>query len=62
MSSKAVTARLRELDELWLLSVKLANSKKMSLGGEKDSLVEKKKIGEKNVKLIFYPAEHKNGF
>jgi len=52
MSSKAVTARLRELDELWLLSVKLANSKKMSPRGEKNSLAQKKQIGEKNPKEI----------
>jgi hypothetical protein len=29
MSPKAVTERLRLLDELWLLSVKLMNSKKI---------------------------------
>lgn len=28
MSPKAVTARLKTLDELWILSVKLMNSKK----------------------------------
>ncbi len=31
MSPKAVTARLKTLDELWLLSVKLMNSKKVKL-------------------------------
>ena len=29
MSPEAVTARLRLMDELWLLSVKLMNSKKV---------------------------------
>ena len=31
MSPKAVTARLKTLDELWLLSVKLMNSKKVKI-------------------------------
>ena len=31
MSPKAVTERLRTLDELWLLSVKLMNSKKVKI-------------------------------
>ena len=31
MSPKAVTARLRTLDELWLLSVKLMNSKRVKI-------------------------------
>ncbi len=34
MSPEAVTARLRELDELWLLSVKLMNSKKIKSATE----------------------------
>jgi hypothetical protein len=35
MSPEAVTARLKTLDELWLLSVKLMNSRK--LAPEKDN-------------------------
>lgn len=35
MSPKAVTERLKTLDELWLLSVKLMNSKKIK--AEKDT-------------------------
>lgn len=35
MSPKAVTERLKTLDELWLLSVKLMNSKKVK--GKKDN-------------------------
>jgi hypothetical protein len=35
MSPEAVTSRLKTLDELWLLSVKLMNSKKIKL--EKDN-------------------------
>ena len=35
MSPKAVTERLKTLDELWLLSVKLMNSKKIIV--EKDT-------------------------
>ncbi len=31
MSPKAVTARLKTLDELWLLSIKLMNSKKVKI-------------------------------
>ncbi len=31
MSQKGVTARLKTLDELWLLSVKLMNSKKVKV-------------------------------
>ncbi len=31
MSPKAVTERLKTLDELWLLSVKLMNSKKVKI-------------------------------
>lgn len=31
MSPKAVKARLKTLDELWLLSVKLMNSKKVKI-------------------------------
>ncbi len=34
MSSKAVTKRLKMMDELWLLSVKLMNSKKIKLAKE----------------------------
>ncbi len=37
MSPEAVTARLRELDELWLLSVKLMNSKKLKTAKEKEN-------------------------
>jgi hypothetical protein len=35
MSPEAITARLKTLDELWLLSVKLMNSKKVE--PEKDN-------------------------
>lgn len=35
MSPKAVTARLKTLDELWILSVKLMNSKKIKDGKDK---------------------------
>jgi len=35
MSPKAVTERLKTLDELWLLSVKLMNSKKVKSAKEK---------------------------
>ncbi len=35
MSPKAVTARLKTLDELWLLSVKLMNSKKVKIKKDK---------------------------
>jgi hypothetical protein len=35
MSPKAVTERLREMNELWLLSVKLMNSKKIKTAKEK---------------------------
>jgi hypothetical protein len=38
MSPKAVTERLKTLDELWLLSVKLMNSKKIK--SAKDSRIE----------------------
>lgn len=31
MSPQAVTARLKTLDDLWLLSVKLANAKKIKI-------------------------------
>lgn len=37
MSPKAVKARLETMDELWLLSVKLMNSKKVEIG-EKGAL------------------------
>lgn len=37
MSPKAVTERLKTLDELWLLSVKLMNSKKIKSAQDKDS-------------------------
>jgi hypothetical protein len=36
MSPEAVTARLKTLDELWLLSVKLMNSKKIKSAKDKD--------------------------
>jgi hypothetical protein len=35
MSPEAVTARLKTLDELWLLSVKLMNSRKVEIIGLK---------------------------
>ena len=39
MSPKAVTERLKIMDELWLLSVKLMNSKKIKTAkDEKDEL------------------------
>ena len=41
MSPKAVTERLRMMDELWLLSVKLMNSKKI-----KSAKSEKEKTGK----------------
>ncbi len=34
MSPKAVTARLKTLDELWILSVKLMNSKRIKIEKE----------------------------
>jgi hypothetical protein len=34
MSPKAISQRLRTMDELWLLSVKLMESKEMSLAEE----------------------------
>ncbi len=37
MSPKAVTARLKMLDELWLLSVKLMNSKKVEIEKNKQN-------------------------
>ena len=37
MSPKAVTERLKTLDELWLLSVKLMNSKKIKTAEEKEN-------------------------
>jgi hypothetical protein len=37
MSPKAVTERLKTLDELWLLSVKLMNSKKVKSAKEKEN-------------------------
>ena len=37
MSLKAVTERLKTLDELWLLSVKLMNSKKVKSSKEKEN-------------------------
>jgi hypothetical protein len=43
MSPKAVTERLKTMDELWLLSVKLMNSKKVRSKKEtKDELSENK--------------------
>jgi hypothetical protein len=36
MSPKAVKARLQTLDELWLLSVKLMNSKKVKTAKENE--------------------------
>ncbi len=43
MSPKAVKARLETLDELWLLSVKLMNSKKVKIS-EKAGMEEKSTI------------------
>ena len=37
MSPKAVKERLRTVDELWLLSVKLMNSKKVKSAKEKEN-------------------------
>jgi hypothetical protein len=37
MSAKAVTERLKTLGELWLLSVKLMNSKKVKTAKEKEN-------------------------
>ena len=37
MSPKAVTERLKTLDEFWLLSVKLMNSKKVKCAKEKEN-------------------------
>jgi hypothetical protein len=37
MSPKAVTERLKTLDELWQLSVKLMNSKKVKTAKEKEN-------------------------
>jgi hypothetical protein len=43
MSPQAVTARLRTLDDLWLLSVKLANSKKIKNADQVKSSVNNNK-------------------
>jgi hypothetical protein len=37
MSPKAVTERLKTMNELWLLSVKLMNSKKIKTAKEKNN-------------------------
>jgi hypothetical protein len=37
MSPKAVTERLKTVDELWLLTVKLTNSKKIKSAKEKEN-------------------------
>ena len=37
MSPKAVTERLKTVDELWLLTVKLMNSKKVKSAKEKEN-------------------------
>jgi hypothetical protein len=37
MSPKAVTERLKTVDELWLLTVKLMNSKKIKSAKEKEN-------------------------
>ena len=37
MSPEAVTERLKTLDELWVLSVKLMNSKKIKTAKEKEN-------------------------
>ena len=37
MSPKAIKERLQTLDELWLLSVKLMNSKKVKTAKEKEN-------------------------
>jgi hypothetical protein len=37
MSPKAVAERLKIVDELWLLSVKLMNSKKVKTGKDKNN-------------------------
>ena len=49
MSPKAVTERLKTLDELWLLSVKLMNSKKIksARGGENGETI-KPKVSDEN--------------
>ncbi len=39
MSPKALAARLKILDELWLLSVKLTNSKKVKIKKDKKWII-----------------------
>ncbi|MGB7209445.1 MAG: hypothetical protein WBD27_12345 [Pyrinomonadaceae bacterium] len=49
MSPDAVTARLRTMDDLWLLSVKLMNSKKVKsadLENEGEISVEERDVSE----------------
>jgi hypothetical protein len=49
MSAEAVTERLKTLDELWLLSVKLMNSKKIkSAKGDENGETIKTKVSDEN--------------
>ena len=48
MSPKAVTERLKTMNELWLLSVKLMNSKKIKSAKEAQKKEGSKRDGEKH--------------
>ncbi len=57
MSPEAVTARLRELNELWLLSVKLMNSKKLKTAKNEENELSDNARDSDTSRKIFWEAE-----
>lgn len=61
MSPKAVTERLRTLDDLWLLSVKLMNSKRVKSSDRHSTTVGEKRLTENLLDNTIFQAGDRNG-
>ena len=61
MSPKAVTERLRTLDDLWLLSVKLMNSERVKCSDRHSTKVGEKRLSKNPIDNTIFHTGDRNG-